>query len=267
MCSRLVVLLPLMLVVLIPAASAVEYLTGIQWQEPPVVTPGGEAGQPPSDATVLFNGSDLSAWKNADSWKVENGEAIVGSQMIETKEHFGDCQLHIEWSAPTPPEGTSQGRGNSGVFFGPYEIQVLDSYENKTYFDGQAGAIYKQTPPQVNAMRPPGKWNVYDIIWTAPRFGDDGSLKSPATMTALHNGVVILNHFELLGDTPYHRPPSYEKHPVKLPIRLQDHGNPVRFRNIWVRDLRPPVGQRTREPFFRSNGKEWPAAKGPEEGS
>ena len=135
---------------------------------------------------------------------------------------------------------------------GTYEIQVLDSYQNKTYFDGQAGAIYKQTPPMVNAMRPPGEWNAYDITWTRPRFHDDGSVKSPAYISALHNGVLILNHFELLGDTPYHRPPRYTKHDDRLPISLQDHGNPVAFRNIWVREWKPMVGQRVHEPKRRN---------------
>jgi hypothetical protein len=219
---------------------AQDYRSGIDWKEPPIVTPGKAVGDPPSDAVVLFGGKDLSAWVGGDKWKVENGVATVGSGMIETKEHFGDCQLHIEWSAPTPPEGESQGRGNSGVFFGPYELQVLDSYENKTYFDGQASSIYKQTPPMVNAMRPPGEWNVYDVLWTAPQFKDDGSLASPAYITVLHNGVVTLNHFELLGDTPFNRAPEYTAHPPEQPIRLQDHGNPVRFRNIWIRPIKAP---------------------------
>lgn len=217
---------------------AQDYRSGIDWKEPTVVTPGKAVGDPPSDAVVLFGGKDLSAWVGGDKWKVEGGVATVGSGMIETKEHFGDSQFHIEWSAPTPASGESQGRGNSGVFFGPYELQVLDSFENQTYFDGQAGAIYKQTPPMVNAMRPPGEWNVYDVLWTAPRFKEDGSLQSPAYITVLHNGVVVLNHFELLGDTPFNRPPEYTAHPVEQPIRLQDHGNPVRFRNIWIRPIK-----------------------------
>jgi len=231
---------------------AQEYLPGIEWPKPPIITPGQQCGEPPSDATVLFNGKDLSAWVGGDKWKVENGEFVVvaGGGMIETKEHFGDSQLHIEWSAPVPAEGTSQGRGNSGVFFGPYELQVLDSYENETYFDGQASAIYKQQPPMVNAMRKPGQWNSYDILWTAPRFKADGSLESPAYITVLHNGVATLNHFKLLGDTPYNRPPKYEAH-GDVPIRLQDHGNPVRFRNVWIRPLKPIVGKQTAEPRLR----------------
>ena len=233
--------------------SAEEYLTGIQWHEPEVVTPG-ENNAPPSDAIVLFDGKDLSAWNNTKNWKVKDGVAIAGRGDISTKESFGDCQLHIEWSAPTPPTGDGQGRSNSGVFLmNTYEVQVLDSFENKTYFDGQASGIYKQTPPMVNATRPPGEWNVYDIIWTSPRFNDDGSLESPAYITVLHNGLVTLNHFELLGDTPYSRPPRYKKHAERLPIRLQDHGNPVRFRNIWIRDLNPQVGIRFEDPFIRDN--------------
>lgn len=242
--------------------SAKEYLTGIEWQEPPIVTPGAENSLPPSDAFVLLGDGDLSAWNGAEKWKVEDGVATVGGGQITTKQEFGDCQLHIEWSAPTPAKGISQERGNSGVFFmGKYEIQVLDCYENKTYFDGQTAAIYKQTAPLANAMRPPGEWNAYDVFWTAPRFNDDGTLKSPAYITAMHNGVLMLNHFELLGDTPYDRPPQYTAHPPKGPISLQDHGNPVRYRNIWVRELKPAVGARTREPFYRDGEKEWPVSE------
>ena len=236
-----------------------EYLNGIEWTEPPVVTPG-ENGGPPSDAVVLFDGKDFSAWNGAENWKIEDGAMICGKGDIRTKEGFGDCQLHIEWSSPTPARGAGQGRGNSGVFFmDTYELQVLDSYNNKTYFDGQAGAIYKQTPPAVNAMRPPGEWNVYDVIWTAPRFNDDGSLQSPAYITALQNGVLILNHFALKGDTPYDRPPQYAKHADRLPFRLQDHGNPTRFRNIWVRETKPAEGKQVRKPFIKKlNGTEIP---------
>jgi hypothetical protein len=217
-------------------------------------------GKPPSDAIVLFDGKDFSAWNGAETWKIENGDAVVGRNYIETKDRFGDCQLHVEWSAPTPPSGESQGRGNSGVFFGSYELQVLDSYDNETYYDGQAAAIYKQKPPMVNAMRPPGEWNVYDIIWTAPRFKEDGKLESPAYITVLHNGVAVQNHFALLGDTPFHRPPQYNP-PSEQPIRLQDHGNPVKFRNIWVRPLKPIEGRKTREPYMRIGDKEIPLAK------
>lgn len=242
--------------------NAEEYLTGIQWTEPPIVTPGLQNSDAPSDAIVLFDGKDLSKWKNADTWVVQDGIFICGKQAISTKDEFGDCQLHIEWSAPSPPVGSSQGRGNSGVFLmGKYEIQVLDSFDNLTYFDGQAGAIYKQTPPMVNAMRRPGEWNTYDIFWTCPRFRDNGELESPAYITAVHNGVLILNHFALLGDTPFNRPPEYKAHPPKGPISLQDHGNPVRFRNIWVRELKPAQGSRVREPYLKQGTRETPLSE------
>ena len=243
-----------------PLMAQIEYLPGIQWPEPKVVSPG-DAHSPPSDAIVLFDGQDLSAWENGGNWIVDNGEAVVGKGDIKTKQGFGDCQLHIEWSAPTEVKGNGQGRGNSGVFImDTYEVQVLDSYNNPTYFEGQAGAIYKQTPPAINAMKPPGKWNIYDIIWTAPRFDDAGQLRSPAYITALHNGVLILNHFELLGDTPWHRPPKYQAHADKLPIRLQDHGNPVRYRNIWLRELKPITATQLRPPVFHNHdtGEETP---------
>lgn len=240
-------------------ASAQEYLNGITWQEPAIIDPGPTNDSPPADATVLFDGKDASAWNNADKWTIKDGKLLAGRGKIVTKESFGDCQLHIEWSAPTPPKGSGQGRGNSGVFLmDRYEVQVLDSYDNPTYYDGQAGAIYKQTPPMVNVTRPPGQWNTYDIFWTAPRFAEDGSLESPAYITVVHNGVLILNHFELLGDTPYHRPPAYQAHPATGPISLQDHGNPVAFRNIWVRPIKPVVGEQTREPFLRKGNQEIP---------
>jgi hypothetical protein len=242
--------------------SAEEYLTGIQWQQPPIVTPGATPHDPPSDAIVLFNGKDLNNWENGERWPVADGVMSSGKGMITSKEKFGDCQLHIEWASPTEVKGSGQGRGNSGLFMmGKYEIQILDSYNNETYFDGQAGAIYKQTPPMVNAMRAPGQWNTYDVFWTAPRFNEDGSLKSPAYVTLVHNGVLLLNHFELLGDTPFNRPPQYKAHEPTGPIALQDHGNPVRFRNIWVRELVPVRGERIREPYLRDGDKETPIAK------
>lgn len=245
-----------------PAASAKEYLNGIKWDAPPVIDPGATDDSPPSDATVLFSGKDLSQWKNGENWDVRDGVAYSGKGQIVSKEEFGDCQLHIEWASPSEVKGSGQGRGNSGVFLmGRYEVQVLDSYDNETYHDGQAGAIYKQSPPAVNAMRKPGEWNSYDIFWTAPRFAEDGSLKSPAYITVVHNGVLIHNHLELKGDTPYHRPPQYTKHGPKGPIALQDHGNPVAFRNIWVREYKPAAGKQVREPFIRDGKKETPIAK------
>ncbi len=240
-------------------ATAQEYLSGIEWEKPPVVTPGKTDSDPPSDAVVLFDGTDLSRWRGGDRWSVVDGVAVTGKGQITSLDEFGDCQVHIEWSAPDPPKGSGQGRGNSGVFLmGRYELQVLDSYDNPTYFDGQAGAIYKQTPPAVNAMRPPGQWNSYDIFWTAPRFDDDGSLTSPAYITVLHNGVLILNHFELQGDTPFNRPPKYSAHSEKGPISLQDHGDPVRFRNIWVREFKPATGVQARQPYLKQGDQELP---------
>lgn len=260
--------LPLLLLALFVHPSiAQEYLPGLKWPEPKVVTPGEQVGDAPSDAVVLFDGKDLSAFKNAQDWKVEDGAMVVGSGAVTTEQEFGDCQLHIEWSAPLPAKGSGQGRGNSGVFFlrqgigGGYEIQVLDSYQNQTYFDGQAGALYKQTPPMVNVMRPPGEWNTYDIFWTWPRFNEDGSLKSPATITAVHNGVLIQNHYALQGDTPYNRAPEYQAHPPRGPIMLQDHGNPVRFRNIWLREFQALEAERVSEPMLRHGQELVPAKK------
>ncbi len=230
------------------SAFADEYLSGKKWQEPPSVTPG-TAGQAPSDAVVLFDGQDMSQWKGADQWKVAEGYVTAGPGAIESKQSFGDCQLHLEWASAEPVAGSGQGRSNSGVFLmGIYEVQVLDSFNNKTYFDGQCGAIYKQHPPLVNASLPPGQWQTYDIIWKAPRFDRDGKLTQPAFITVLHNGVLIQNHFQLEGDTPFHRPPQYQPHGDKGPIGLQYHGNPVRFRNIWVRELQPLKFEREHEP-------------------
>jgi hypothetical protein len=177
-------------------------------------------------------------------WVVRDGymECTPGSGYIRTRRCFGDVQLHLEWAAPAKPQGSGQGRGNSGLFFGldRYEVQILDSYENETYADGQAGAIYGQYPPLVNASRPPGEWQTYDVIYLAPRFDGEGRLVSPARLTVFHNGVLIHYHVPLTGPTQWINRPPYGAHPEKLPISLQDHGNPVRFRNIWVRELGPP---------------------------
>ena len=213
--------------------------------QPRVVTPGERLGDPPSDAIILFDGTDLSNWVSSRDggparWKVENGymEVVAGTGDIQTKEHFGDCQLHIEWMAPAEVKGESQGRGNSGVFMmGLYEIQVLDCYQNPTYADGTTAAIYGQYPPLVNACRKPGEWQTYDIIWEAPRFEGDKLIR-PAYVTVLHNGIVVHNHVELLGPTGHRTLPKYRPHPPVGPLRLQDHGNPVRFRNIWYRVLK-----------------------------
>ncbi|HIE52752.1 MAG TPA: DUF1080 domain-containing protein [Armatimonadetes bacterium] len=212
--------------------------------QPRVVTPGEKSGEPPSDAIVLFDGTDLSKWVSSKDggeaqWKVENGylEVVPGTGNIQTKEHFGDCQLHLEWMAPAEAEGESQGRGNSGVFLmGLYEVQVLDCYDNPTYADGTTAAIYGQYPPLVNACRRPGEWQTYDIIWEAPRFEGE-KLVRPAYLTVLHNGIVVHNHVALLGTTGHRRLPEYKPHPPVGPLMLQDHGNPVRFRNIWYRVL------------------------------
>jgi hypothetical protein len=175
-------------------------------------------------------------------WKIQDGymEAVRKAGTIRTKDQFGSCQLHIEWATPNPPKGDSQGRGNSGVFLmGCYEIQVLDSYKNPTYSDGQAAAVYGQTPPQVNVCRPPGEWQAYDIIFTAPVFKGK-ELVSPAYVTVLQNGVVVQNHVKILGRTMHKHLAKYTPHAPKGPLCLQDHGNPIRYRNIWVRPL--PAG-------------------------
>lgn len=211
---------------------------------PKMVNPGSQNHLPPSDAIVLFNGKDLSEWTtmkgDAAKWKIENNSMVVTKRTgdIRSKRGFGDCQLHIEWQSPTLIEGEGQGRGNSGVFFmGQYEVQVLDSYNNRTYSNGQAGSLYKQYIPLVNATKKPGEWQTYDIIFTAPEFNDDGTVKSPAFCTVIHNGVLVQNHVQLKGTTVYIGQPSYTKHADKEPIILQDHGNPVKFRNVWIREL------------------------------
>jgi hypothetical protein len=208
--------------------------------EPRVVDPG----PPPSDAIILFDGGDLSQWKSDKDggpakWEIKDGAAIVnGTGGISTKRGFGDCQLHIEWATPSEVKGEGQGRGNSGIFLqGRYEIQILDSYDNKTYYNGQAGAVYKQYAPLVNVCREPGEWQVYDIIYHAPRFDGTGRLLKPGTVTILQNGVLIQDNAEIQGPTARPGKPKYEAHPLKLPLTLQDHKNPVRFRNIWLREL------------------------------
>lgn len=219
------------------AAISGEWVSGIKWQEPPVVTPG-KAGGPPSDAVVLFDGKDLSQWNDGSKWKIVDGVATAAGGGISTKESFGDCQLHIEWASPKEVSGSGQGRGNSGVYFmGRYEIQILDSFKNPTYVDGQAASLYKTKPPLVNATLPPGEWQTYDIVFNAPRFNEDKSLKMPGYVTVLHNGVLVQNHTEILGQTAWDSPPHYTAHPERQPLQLQFHGNPVQFRNIWIREI------------------------------
>lgn len=226
-----------------------EYKSGIVWPEPKVIDPGQPPSDasvpPPSDAVVLFDGKDLSKWAGGGDWEIKDGYAISRRHDIKTKESFGDCQLHVEFATPERVSGSGQGRGNSGVFLmDRYEVQVLDSFNNKTYFDGQCGSIYKQSPPMVNVCRKPGEWQTYDILWEAPRFGEDGKVVKPAYVTVLQNGVVVQNHFEVQGSTYYDRPAAYEKHKDREPIHLQFHGNPVKFRNIWIREMQPIVGKK-----------------------
>lgn len=217
-----------------------EYKNGWIWQKPPIVATAEIAlapSTPPSDAVILFDGKDLSAFEGGDAWLVENGVATVQGKSLNTKQKFGNCQLHVEFATPQVVSGSGQGRGNSGIYLmGQYEVQVLDSHDNETYYDGQCGSIYKQTPPIVNACKKPGEWQTYDIIFDAPEFDAEGKVKKPAYMTVLHNGVLIHNHFELTGMTAYEHAPKYVAHEAKLPIHIQNHGNPVRYRNIWLRE-------------------------------
>jgi len=214
---------------------------------PPVVTSPAESsqdapGKPPSDAIVLFDGKDLSGWRTKEGdakWKVENGymEVVKKTGDIWTKEEFGDCQLHVEWASPAQTTGAEQGRGNSGVFLMKrYEIQILDCYDNLTYADGMTAGIYGQFPPLVNACRKPGEWQSYDIIWHGPRFEGD-NLTTPATLTMFHNGVLVHDNVELVGPTTHRTTLPYKPHSEIGSLRLQDHGHPVRFRNIWYRPI------------------------------
>jgi hypothetical protein len=229
------------------------FLPGGKWRVhdkarpcPAVVTPGNpstqeKAGTAPSDAAVLFDGTDLQKWTGKDDkaqWKVENGYVeVTKTGDIRTREAFGSCQLHIEWMVQEGAPGTSQGCGNSGVFLmDRYEVQVLNSFENVTYADGQAASLYGQKPPDANASRKPGQWQTYDIVFEAPEF-KDGKVVKPAFTTVIHNGVLVQNHVELIGASTHRRLPEYQPHAEKMPLRLQDHGNPVRYRNIWIRPL------------------------------
>jgi hypothetical protein len=198
---------------------------------------------PPPDAIVLFDGTSLNAWRTGEgaaAWTIRDGyaEVMPGGGQIATRQEFGDVQVHVEWAVPTPTRGEGQEPGNSGVFLmGRYEVQILDTYENVTYADGQAGALYGQFPPLVNASLPPGEWQSYDIIFHRPRFAADGTLESPARFTVLHNGVLVQDNAVLVGPTAHQTRPPYAAHADRLPISLQDHGERVRFRNIWVRNL------------------------------
>jgi hypothetical protein len=229
----------------VASVRAREYESGIPWPEPKIVTPPSQPGGPPSDAIVLFDGKSLSQWEGGDKWIIKDGYAITAKGDIHTKQAFGNYQLHLEWAEPSKVVGSGQGRGNSGVYLGlfqnngMYELQVLDSYQNTTYFDGQCGAIYKQHPPLVNVCRKPGEWQSYDVVFEAPRFDADGKLLRPAYVTALQNGVLVQNHFQLIGGTSWDQVPKYTAHAAKLPIGLQYHHNPVRYRNIWIREVPP----------------------------
>lgn len=228
-------------------------LPGSKWRvhdaerpRPAAVEPGTAStaelpGKPPADAIVLFDGKDLAQWtsRGGDAkWKVEGGAMEVnGTGDIETLEAFGDCQLHVEWAAPATVKGESQGRGNSGIYFmGRYEVQVLDSFENPSYADGQAAALYGQTPPLVNACRKPGEWQSYDIVFEAPRFEGE-RLVRPVRVTVFHNGVLVQHAQEMIGASSHRTVAKYTPHAPTAPLRLQDHGNPVRYRNLWVRKL------------------------------
>lgn len=214
------------------------------WEpEPKVITPGKSLAAPPSDAIVLFDGKNLENWVDKDGktpkWTVADGAMTVakGTGVVKTKQAFGDIQLHIEWRTPAKVEGEGQGRGNSGIFLSEkYELQVLDSYNNRTYSNGQAGSIYKQSMPMVNASKPPGEWQTYDVVFIAPKFNQDGSLKTAGRITVFHNGVLIHHNTEIKGTTEYIGKPKVVAHD-KGSIVLQDHGNPTSFRNIWVREL------------------------------
>jgi hypothetical protein len=220
-----------------------------QWTPVPAVV-HAPAGAAPSDAVILFDGKNLDAWEPATPgsppWRIEDGAMVIAPQSKpcdwHTKAAFGDLQLHLEFRTPAKVAGSGQGRGNSGVYFmGLYELQILDSWENPTYVNGQAASIYKQHPPLVNASRPSGEWQTYDAVFLAPRFAADGSLLSPARITAFHNGVLVQYDAALRGPTVFRGEPHYAPHPARLPLLLQDHRNPVAFRNIWVRELTLPA--------------------------
>ncbi|HVN57684.1 MAG TPA: DUF1080 domain-containing protein [Bacteroidales bacterium] len=214
------------------------------WSRKPAKVTPGKNNMPPSDAIILYSGaSDAGKWQedngNPCRWQANDSLTVAPSTgSIQTRQGFGDCQLHIEWRTPSEVKGEGQGRGNSGVFLmNKYEIQVLDSWENETYYNGMAGSVYKQYIPLVNASTPPGTWQTYDIFFTAPRFSADSTLQSAGYITVVHNGVLIQNHVELKGPTEYIGKPVYKYHNAKMPLGLQNHGNPVSYRNIWIREF------------------------------
>jgi hypothetical protein len=218
--------------------------------EPPIITPGTSstqerAGAPPSDAIILFNGKDLSNWESINGgpakWTVGEGYFAVlpHTGNIKTKDSYGDCQLHVEWATPNPPHGQDQDRGNSGVFLHTlYEIQVLDSYDNVTYADGEAAAVYGQYPPLVNASRKPGEWQTYDIVFHGARFDAGGKMLRPANVTVIYNGVLVQDHVDIKGPNTHHPTRPYTPVAERLPLELQDHNHPVRYRNLWLRELK-----------------------------
>jgi 3-keto-disaccharide hydrolase len=233
------------LVVVAGSALGQRFLNGVVWPEPAVVTPG-DGTAPPSDAIVLFDGKNFDEWTGVKKEaKPDEDGGFTAKSAMQTKRSFGDCQLHLEFASPKPAKGSGQGRGNNGVGFmgARYEIQVLDSFENKTYPEGQAASVYNQRPPMVNASRKPGEWQTYDIIFTAPRFDADGKVLKPAYFTILHNGVLVQNHTEVLGNTFFDQETKYGKHPDKQPLVLMYHGDPVRFRNIWIREFKELEGK------------------------
>ncbi|MDR1923762.1 MAG: DUF1080 domain-containing protein [Planctomycetaceae bacterium] len=256
--KKILMLFVVIAVCVCAAAVAKDWRSGIAWEEPKAVKAGDVPNAPPSDAIVLFDGKDTSEWTN-DKWKIVDGAMVANKGDNRTKKKFGSVQLHIEFAIPELKDHKGgQGDGNSGVYFGSnYEVQILNSYgNNKTYFDGQCGSIYKQRAPMVNASKKPGEWQTYDIVFNRPKLQiESGKLvkvERPAYITVFHNGVLIINHHELEGSTSWDNAPHYDPHPELLPIQLQDHGHPVKFRNIWIREIQDDntKPKQEREPYF-----------------
>lgn len=274
--KRFLILATMLLLAGTGSVLAKDYRNGIQWDEPKVVTPGATPADAPSDAIVLFDGKNLNAW-NGGPWEVKDGvlTVIPGKGTIATKQKFGSCQIHLEFCTP-PAQGEGQGRGNSGLFFmNHYEVQILDSYQNETYYDGQCASIYKQQPPYVNICKKPGQWQVYDVVFTRPifRFEGQGANKKiaevvrPAYVTVFQNGACVINHWEIKGDTYFDKPAYYNVHEDRESITLQDHHNRMKFRNIWVREI--PDSNNTQHPivapYFNEEKEKAEAAKKAEE--